>query len=40
MQSTHGRKIEKAMEHKGEGHRIAMLSEQHWYEQLSKGAQA
>jgi hypothetical protein len=40
MRSTHGRKIEKAMEYNGEGHSIAILSEQHWFEQLSQGAQA
>lgn len=35
MHSTHGRKIEKAMEYNGAGHSIAILSEQHWFDQLS-----
>ena len=40
MHSTHGRKIEKAMEYNGEGHSIAILSEQHWFEQLALPAGA
>jgi NAD-dependent DNA ligase len=34
MHSTHGRKIEKAIEYNEAGHSIAILSEQHWFEQL------
>ena len=35
MHSTHGRKIEKAIEYNEAGHSIAILSEQHWFEHLS-----
>lgn len=35
MHSTHGRKIEKAIEYNEAGHSIAILSEQHWFEQLT-----
>lgn len=30
VQSTHGRKIERAIDMKGKGHRIAMIAEPHW----------
>lgn len=36
LHSTHGRKIEKAIEYNEAGHSIAILSEQHWFEQLSQ----
>lgn len=35
MHSTHGRKIEKAIEYNEAGHSIVILSEQRWFEQLS-----
>jgi hypothetical protein len=34
IHSTHGRKIEKALEHNAGGARIAIIGEQHWFEQL------
>jgi NAD-dependent DNA ligase len=34
LHSTHGRKIEKAIEYNEAGTKIHILSEQHWYEQL------
>lgn len=36
LHSTHGRKIEKAVAYINDGNRIAIVSEEHWFEQLSQ----
>jgi hypothetical protein len=35
IHSTHGRKIEKAMDYNGRGCRIAIVGEQHWHGYLT-----
>jgi hypothetical protein len=36
LHSTHGRKIEKAIEYNDTGAKIAIVPEKHWYECVSR----